>query len=81
MEDISWIEGDTIECTPTIPFFSTFSLGMVGFIDPHKVILQKNAFPILGNVQNDGVSEARIESFGHTWLKHSFSQVERDLEL
>jgi hypothetical protein len=54
---------------------------MVGFVDPHKVIVQKNAFPILGNVQNDGVSEVRIESFCHTRLKHSFSQVERALEL
>jgi hypothetical protein len=54
---------------------------MVGFVDPHKVIVQKNAFPILGNVQNDGASEVKIEIFGHTWLKHSFSQVERDLEL
>jgi hypothetical protein len=54
---------------------------MVGFVDPHEVVVRKNAFLVLGNVQNDGVSEVRIEIFGHAWLKHSFSQVERYLDL
>jgi hypothetical protein len=40
-----------------------------------------NAFLVLGNAQNDGVLEVRTKSFGHTWLKHSFSQVEGDLDL
>jgi hypothetical protein len=38
MEDISWMEEDIVECTLTIPFFNTFSVGMIGFIDPHKVV-------------------------------------------
>jgi len=81
MEDISWLEEDIVECTPTIPFSKTSSVGMVGFVNPHKVFVRRNAFPILGNVQNEGVSEVRIESLGHGRLKQSFSQVERDLDL
>ncbi len=81
MEYISWMEEDIVECTPTIPILNTFSVGMVGFVDPHKVVIWKNAFIVLGNAQSDGVLEGRTESFGHTWLKHSFSQVEGDLEL
>jgi len=30
---------------------------MVGFVDPHEVVVRKNAFLILGNAQNDGVSK------------------------
>jgi hypothetical protein len=33
---------------------------MVVFVNPHKVVARRNAFPILGNVQNDGVSKVRI---------------------
>jgi hypothetical protein len=53
---------------------------MVVSVNPHKVVAQRNAFPILGNVQNDGISERRIIFFGHARLKHSFSQVEEDLD-
>ncbi len=61
--------------------FNTFNVGMVGFVDPHKVVVRKNVFPVLGNAQNDGVLEVRTKTFGHTWLKQSFSQVEGDLDL
>ncbi len=54
---------------------------LVGYVDAHKVVAQKNAFPVLGNAQNEGVSEVRTESLGHGGLKHSFSLVERDLNL
>jgi hypothetical protein len=37
-------------------------------------------FPVLGNVQNDGVLEVRTKSFGYARLKHSFLQVEEDLD-
>jgi len=53
---------------------------MVVFVNPHKVVVQRNAFPVLGNVQNDGVLQLRIESFGYARLKHSFLQVEEDLD-
>jgi hypothetical protein len=66
---------------PRVPFLSTFSVGMAAFVDAHKVVAQKNAFSVLGNAQNEGVSIVRIESFGHGGLKRSFSLVERDLDL
>jgi hypothetical protein len=81
MENISWMEEDIIECTTTIPFSSTSSVGMASFVNPHKVVARKSAFPIFGNAQNDGVSKVKTESLGHARLKHSFSQVEGDLDL
>jgi hypothetical protein len=39
MENISWMEDNIVECTPTIPFFSTSNVGMVGFVNPHKVVV------------------------------------------
>jgi hypothetical protein len=73
MEDISWMEEDIVECTPTIPFSNTSSVGMTNFVDPHKVVAR--------NAQNEGVLEVRTYNFGHGRLKHSFSQVESDLDL
>jgi hypothetical protein len=75
------MEEEIVECTPTIPFSKTSSVDMARFVDPHKIVVQRNAFSILGNVQNEGVSKVKIESFGHGSLKHSFSQVEGDLDL
>ncbi len=81
MENVSWMEEEIVECTPTIPFSKASSVGMASFVDPHKIVAWRNAFSILGNVQNEGVSKVKIESFGHGSLKHSFSQVEEDLDL
>jgi hypothetical protein len=81
MKDISWMEEDIVECTPTIPFLNTSSVGIVVFAYPHKVVAQRSAFLLLGNVQNDGVLKVRTESFGRVGLKHSFSQVEENLNL
>jgi hypothetical protein len=78
MEDFLWMEEDIVECAPTIPFFS---VGMVNFIYPHKVVAGRNAFIVLGNVQNQGVLKVRTKIFGHGGLKHLFSQVEGDLDL
>jgi hypothetical protein len=58
MEDISWLE-DIVESTSTIPFLNTCNVGMVGFVDPHKVVVHKNAFPVLANVQNECVSDVK----------------------
>jgi hypothetical protein len=68
MENISSMEEDIVECTSTIPFFSTSSVSTTGFVNPLKVVVQKNAFLILGNIQNEGVSKVRIESFDHGGL-------------
>jgi hypothetical protein len=46
-----------------------------------RLLFKKVHFIVLENVQNDGVSELRTKSFGHARLKHSFSQVEGDLDL
>jgi hypothetical protein len=81
MEDISCMEECIVKCTPTIPLLSTSSGGMAGFVNAHKVVAQRSAFTILENVQNDDVLEVRTKSFGHAGLKHSFSQVEGDLDL
>ncbi len=50
MEDISWMQEDIVECTPTIPFSSTSNVSMVVFVDPHKVVAQRSAFLVLENV-------------------------------
>jgi hypothetical protein len=74
------MEEDIVECTPTIPFSNPSCVGKVGFVNPHKVVVQRNAFSVFGNAQNEGVSKVRTKSFGHGGLKHSFSQVEGDLD-
>ncbi len=43
MEDILWIE-DIVESTPTLHFFTNFKVGMVGFVNLHKVVARRNAF-------------------------------------
>jgi len=32
------MEEDIVECTPTIPFSNTSSVGIVVFANPHKVV-------------------------------------------
>jgi hypothetical protein len=81
MEIISWMEEYIVECTPTIPFSKISSVGMASFVHPHKIVARRSAFLVFENVQNEGVSKVRTKSFGYGGLKHSFSQVERDLEL
>jgi hypothetical protein len=80
MKEILWIE-DIVESTPIISFFSTSSVDMVGFVNPHKVVFRRNAFLTLTNAQNGSVSKMKVESFGHGRLKHPFSQVQGDLDL
>jgi hypothetical protein len=81
MENISWMEEDIVECTPSIPFSKTSSVGMANFVDPHKIVVRRSTFLVLGNIQNENISKVRIESFGHGGLKQSFSQVKGDLDL
>jgi hypothetical protein len=51
MENISWMEEDIIECTPTIPFLKISSVGIASFVNPHKIVARRNAFLVFGNVQ------------------------------
>jgi hypothetical protein len=80
MEDILWIE-DIVENAPNTPFLNTYTVGTIGLIDPHKVVVWRNTFLALENAQNESVSKMRIKSFGHGRLKCPFSQVERYLHL
>ncbi len=60
MEDISWMKKTLLSAhLPTIPFLNTSNVDMAGFLNPHKVVVQRSAFPILGNAQNEGVLEVR----------------------
>jgi hypothetical protein len=80
MEDVSWMEEDIVERTPTIPFLNTSSVVIIGFVNLHKVVAQRNAFLVFGNAQNEGVSKLKAKSFDHGGLKHSSSQVEGNLD-
>jgi hypothetical protein len=51
---------------------------MVSFVDPHKVVIRRNAFSTYPSAQNGGELDGGAKS-GR--LKHQFSQVERDLDL
>jgi len=43
----------------TIPFLNTSNVDMAGFLNLHKVVVRRSAFPVLGNVQNEGVLEVK----------------------
>ncbi len=44
---------------PAIPFLNTSNVDMAGFLNPHKVVVRRNAFLVLGNAQNEGVLEVK----------------------
>jgi len=64
-------------CCNTFIFYY-FSVDMVGFIDPHKVVVRRSALSAFPNAWNEGESKEGTKSED---LKHQFSQVERDLNL
>jgi len=72
MEDMLWIEGIVV----TLNFFINFRVDMVGFMNPHKVIVRKNVFAIFSSAQNESESKGRAKSGK---LKCQFSQVKEDL--
>jgi hypothetical protein len=41
-----WIEG-IVESAPTPSFFINFRINMANFMDPHKMVVRKNAFSAL----------------------------------
>jgi hypothetical protein len=49
---------------------------MVGFINPHNVVVLRNTFSTLANAQNENVLKMKIKSFDYGRLKCPFSQVE-----
>jgi hypothetical protein len=51
---------------------------MVGFMDPHKVVVRRSAFLAFPNAWNEGELKGGVESEG---LECQFSQVEGDFNL
>jgi hypothetical protein len=49
---------------------------MVGFINPHKVVVLRSTFSTLANAQNENVLKIKTKSFDYGRLKCPFSQVE-----
>jgi hypothetical protein len=43
MKDLLWIE-DIVENTSTPSFFINSKVGMFDFVNPHKVVVKRNAF-------------------------------------
>ncbi len=74
-----------VMCNPWKRIFTLVSLTPLIVISPmasfvHKVVIQRHAFLVIKNAQNEGVSEMRTKVFGHGGLKCSFSQMEGDLD-
>jgi hypothetical protein len=46
MEEMQWIE-DIVKSTRALPFLTNSRVGMVGFVNPHKVVARKSAFSSL----------------------------------
>jgi hypothetical protein len=44
---------DTVEITPTPPFYINFRIDMTGFVDHHKMIARKRAFSALSSARNE----------------------------
>ncbi len=74
-----------VMCNPWKRIFTLVSLAPLMVISPmasfvHKVVIQRRAFLVIRNAQNEGVLEMRTKFFGHGGLKCSFSQMEGDLD-
>jgi hypothetical protein len=44
MKSMLWIE---VESTPTPPFLCNFLIDIVGFVNPHKVVVKRSVFSAL----------------------------------
>jgi hypothetical protein len=56
MKDMLWIE-NIVENTSAPPFFINSKVVIVGFVDPHKVVVGRNAFLAFPSAQNEIESE------------------------
>jgi len=52
MEDMLWIE-DIVGNTRTPLFLTNFRIDMIGFVDPHMVIVKRIAFSAFPSAQNE----------------------------
>jgi hypothetical protein len=57
MEGTLWIEDIVESTTTTTLIFTNYKIDMVGFVNPHKVIIRRNASSTLPNAQNGGESK------------------------
>ncbi len=53
---------DIVQNTQAPPFLTNLKVDMASFIDPHKVIIRKNAFLTLPNAWNGGESKGGAKS-------------------
>ncbi len=70
-----WID-DIVESTPTSSFFINCRIDMADFVNPHKVVVQRNAFSAFPNTWNEAESKGGAES---EKLRCQFSQMDRDM--
>jgi hypothetical protein len=62
MKDMLWIE-DIVESTLSPPFFFiNFTINMVGFVNPHKLVAKRNAISTFSSPQNEGELESGVEN-------------------
>jgi hypothetical protein len=59
MEEMQWIE-DIVKSTRTLPFLTNYRVGIVDFVNPHKVVARKSAFSALPRARNGGELEGDI---------------------
>jgi hypothetical protein len=57
MEGTLWIEDIVESTTTTTLIFTNYKIDMVGFVNPHKVIIKRSASSTLPNAQNGGESK------------------------
>jgi hypothetical protein len=49
IEGMLWIE---VESTPTPPFLFNFEVDIVGFVNPHKMVIKRSVFSVLPSACN-----------------------------
>jgi len=70
MEDMLWIE-DIVGSTPSPSILTNSRVDMVGFMDPHKVVVRRNAFLTFPSAQNGVELKGGVED---ERLKHQFQK-------
>jgi len=61
-----WIE-DIVKSTPSLPFFTNFTINMVGFVNPYKPVAKRNVISTFSSPQNEGELESGVENEELKW--------------
>jgi len=56
---MQWIE-DIVKSTQALPFLTNSRVDMVGFVNPHKVVVRKSAFSSFPSAWNGGELEGGV---------------------